>query len=299
MTRIFGVDVTFRSAGDMFTHGFRNAGRDMGVEYRAAQWDDPKLPDLVKSFNPDLLLVIHGRDFTNNHKDRFNQYKTAVWLVDEPYEVDDSASFSGQFDYVFVNDPNTLDRHKNAVYLPTCYDPFRHYDAGLDRKYDVGFIGLGSKTRVRYLREAAKRKMLSYLVGGPWVASLKKFSIGDHKSPAEVAELYQQTKIVINVWRDKHHFNREKIPAYSMNPRIYEALACGALVISEPREEITKVFPGLPTFKGAKELVGLLEYYLDEDQMRESCLAECRARLAGHTYGDRLKTILEACKLTS
>ena len=40
-----------------------------------------------------------------------------------------------------------------------------------------------------------------------------------------------------------------------MNPRIYEALACGALVISEARPEIGQLMPELPVFDTSEELV--------------------------------------------
>ena len=57
--------------------------------------------------------------------------------------------------------------------------------------------------------------------------------------PAEqTAALYRDTAIVVNVFRDRHHFNRAGIAGARMNPRIYEALACGALVISEPRDDL-------------------------------------------------------------
>jgi len=40
-------------------------------------------------------------------------------------------------------------------------------------------------------------------------------------------------------------FNSERIKPYSMNPRVYEALACGAVVVSEARDEVSEMFPEL------------------------------------------------------
>ena len=72
-------------------------------------------------------------------------------------------------------------------------------------------------------------------------------------------------------FREQHHFNREGIEATAMNPRIYEALACGALVISEWRSEIAERVPELPTFKTAEECVELVGSYLrDPDRLRET-----------------------------
>ena len=76
-------------------------------------------------------------------------------------------------------------------------------------------------------------------------------------SPAETAQLYQSTEIVVNVFREIHHFNREKIAATAPNPRVLEALACGALVVSERRAGIGEILPELPQFTSSTELVKL------------------------------------------
>ncbi len=80
--------------------------------------------------------------------------------------------------------------------------------------------------------------------------------VPDHaveKETVATGSIDGDTAIVVNVFRDRHHYNREDLAATSMNPRIYEALACGALVLSEPREEIARVLPELPTFRRRNE----------------------------------------------
>ena len=57
----------------------------------------------------------------------------AVWLVDEPYEVDDTAAWSQRFDLVFLNDAATLARHRHAHALPMAYDPVLYHDPGTPR----------------------------------------------------------------------------------------------------------------------------------------------------------------------
>jgi spore maturation protein CgeB len=77
-----------------------------------------------------------------------------------------------------------------------------------------------------------------------------------------------------------------------MNPRIYEALACGALVVSEWRPEIAELVPELPTFTTEAECVALVAYLLAAPDKAEAIRAACAARLASHTYADRLQTVL-------
>lgn len=294
--RLFIVNYNFLTCGDVFGTGLSNAAKQLQLEHEVALWNDPNLISKVERFRPDLIFVVHGRRFAEKWKGRFKHYKTAVWLVDEPYEVDDTERWSKTFDTVFVNDPNTLTRHPNAHHLPVCFDPVRHRDPGSNRSQAVGFIGGFNETRNQYLNELAKAGKLSYVVGGPWKArAVQQLSVGPRVSPEETTSLYQDTCVVLNVFRDIHHFNRGRVPARSMNPRIYEALACGALVVSEARDEISEVFPELPTFTDTRSLLTTLEQLLANEDASRALLHKSRARLDGHTYADRLATVMKVC----
>jgi hypothetical protein len=292
--KCFIVNYRFLSCGDVFADGLRHAMGELGCQFEEALWDDPQLPDKIERFRPDLVFVVHGRRFVQKWRDRFRSYNTAVWLVDEPYEVDDTSNWSHHFRTVFVNDPNTLRCHRNAHYLPTCYDPNVHRDEGQTRRYNVGFIGGANATREKCLLRLAEAGLLDYVVGGPWQAPLlQRLCLAPNIPSPRAAELYRQTRIIVNVFRETHHFNRHGIPASSMNPRIYEALACGAGVVSEWRPEIEEVFPEVPTFRDAEELVGTAAGVLHDDRRREQLLSATRARLARHTYAGRLRSVID------
>jgi hypothetical protein len=179
--RVFCVTYRFLACGDVFSDGLRHAAEERQIEWAEAPWDDPALPSRIAAFAPDLVLVIHGRRFAR-HKRMFDRYRTAVWLLDEPYEVDDTAVFARVFDRVFVNDPATLDRHQpRGAYLPVCYDPRRHHPGPgeLSRSYDTGFVGGGNPTRERMLGALARAGRLGYVVGGPWTdPDLRRLSRG-------------------------------------------------------------------------------------------------------------------------
>ena len=53
------------------------------------------------------------------------------------------------------------------------------------------------------------------------------------------------TAHLVNVFRDRHHFNRAGIQGRAMNPRVCEALACGALATSEPRDDLVGLRVGV------------------------------------------------------
>ena len=134
---------------------------------------------------------------------------------------------------------------------------------------------------------------MSYVVGGPWKNSrLQQVSLSNNIPAEQTAGLYQQTRLVVNVFRDVHHFNREAIPGWSMNPRIYEALACGALVLSQQRPEVEQEFPELPVFNSDDELVESMREMLGDDAKCDRLLWQCQKRLFTHSYANRLRTIL-------
>ena len=300
--RVFVVNYRFLTCGEVFADGLRHAARALGLAHEDADWDDPQLAERVAAFQPDLLLVVHGRRFAQRWGARLARasgarWHSAVWLVDEPYEVDDTAAWSHQFDTVFVNDPVTLARHagpgRAAHALPMAFDPAHCHGAPGPRRHRVGFIGGSNPTRERMLLRLADADLLSYVVGGPWRAPLlRRLCLAHHVPHAQTAALYRQTDIVVNVFRDQHHFNAQGLAGQSLNPRVVEALACGALVVSEPRSELLRHFPELPVFDGEDALVDTVRRLLRDRGEHDRVLAACRARLDCHRYQDRLQAAL-------
>ena len=294
--KLFFVNYRFLSCGEVFATGLANAARQLGLPHAAAHWDDPALPAKLQAFQPDLLLTVHGRRFAplwRRLRPSLPHTRSAVWLVDEPYEVDDTARWSSAFDAVGLNDPATLPRHANGFALPVCHDPDLHFNPGGPRRWPVGFIGGHNAQRERLLLALAEAGHLSYVVGGPWRSPLlQRLSLGANVPAERTAELYQQTQIVINVFRETHHFNAARTPATTLNPRIHEALACGALVISELRDEITQRLPGLPTFDSPESLQAQVAHFLAHPGQGQRLQAECAARLQGDHYAQRLQCVI-------
>jgi hypothetical protein len=291
---VFFVNYRFLSCGEVFSDGFAHAARDLNLRAESAYWDDAGLEAKIGRFRPDLLFVVHGRGYAQRRGAKPSHSRTAVWLLDEPYEVDDTSGFSRSFGSVFLNDPSSLDRHRNPHFLPVCYDPaVCHYRPG-PRPHRVGFIGGPNPAREAVLKRLSDRGLLSYTAGGPWGdPGVQRLSLGGNIPAVEATNLYKQTQIVVNVFRTTHHFNREHIPGVSMNPRIYEALACGALVVSEWRPEIEILCPELPMFESFEDMVPLVEKLLSDPARYDSLRKACIRRLAGHTYAHRLRRVLE------
>ena len=293
--RVFCVHYRFLSCGTVFETGLREAAQTLGLTSEHAYWDDAQLPEKVRQFQPDLLFVVHGRRFVQRWRDGFRSWRSAVWLLDEPYEVDDTASWSGHFDHVFVNDPASLARHRTAHVLPVAYAPALHHDPGAgERRYRTGFIGGANPSRERLLSGLAGRGLLDYVVGGPWSDTrLRMLTLAENVPAERTAALYRDSQIVLNVFRDRHHYNRAGLAATTMNPRICEALACGALVISEPREALSREVPELPTFSSEAEAAALIEHFLAHPNDLRRTRDACATRLRDATYRQRLKVVMD------
>lgn len=300
--RVLFVQYRFLSCGEVFVEGLAHAADTLALEHRTRFWDDPGLEDELRRFQPDLLFVVHGRRFAPRWAEwraRFPGVKSAVWLVDEPYEVDDTAAWSHHFDAQFLNDPSTRHRHRNAHALPTAHDPQVHHAQGVtSRPHGVVFVGGANPAREAVLLALEEAGLLDVLVGGPWRASALKARARAANVPApHTAVLYQGARIVLNVFREVHHFNRHAEAATAMNPRIHEALACGALVISEPRAEIAERLPELPIFRTPEEAVAQVRRWAADPEGALALQRRCAERLAGDHYAARLATVLQTLGL--
>ena len=100
--RVFFIHYRFLACGDIFRTGLMHAAAALKLNAAEAYWDDPALEEQVRQFNPELLFVVHGHRFSHRWAGLAKQYPSVVWLLDEPYEVDDTSKFSGSFRWVFV-----------------------------------------------------------------------------------------------------------------------------------------------------------------------------------------------------
>jgi hypothetical protein len=299
--KLFGVDYAFQSCGSVFTDGLAHAAARLGLTYQHADSLAPDLVAQVDACRPDLIFVVHGRIAAQRLP--VQPWRSAVWLLDEPYEVDETARWSGRFDQVFVSDPSTLDRHPGAVYLPAAYNPAIHYGQPwtAPRLHAVGFIGGANPRRDAILSALASSGWLSYVVGGPFRDPyVQARTVAQSAPPRVTAQYYRDTDVVINIWRDQHQWNRDARPGVALNPRVYEALACGAMVISEWRPELDLLCPDVPTFRTPGECIdAVADWFAQPLDWRQAVQARAAADLADATYAARLQTVCRTMGLAA
>lgn len=105
----------------------------------------------------------------------------------------------------------------------------------------------------------------------------------------ELPELYSSTKIVLDDTAGP------TLPYGAVNSRVFDAIACGALVLTNNRIGSLELFDGdLPVYENRHELRALLDKYLHDDELRLATAAELRATiLARHTYELRARQLVE------
>lgn len=277
---------------------------------------DASAIERIRELRPDLVLVLNGihafgADLSRELKTLGVQ--TAIWFVDDPYYSDDSGRIAPFYDHVFTHEMSTIpfytDRGVTRLhYLPLAASPrvFRPQRVGPAYHSDVCFIGTGFWNRIAFFDELiplipGKRLVL---IGGLWdrlrhfpkVAAFARLAgVGIEES----ALYYSGASLVLNMHRAPedaaHNRNTQGLPAYSVNPRTFEIAACGAMQLTDVRQDLDSFFtPGseIETYRSSAELADKITYYLQQEEQRQRVARGALYRSRGYTYRNRLQQML-------
>lgn len=164
----------------------------------------------IVKWKPDLVWCHHGRAagnlefLTELHRHRI---ATAVYLCDEPYELDETARWSPLFRFVFTMDPHTVEAHRlsredrtNVFYLPPCADEQKFPLVDYSNRKTTAFF-LGNATLVP---RPSWLEPISRLVDG---ADIRFFGTVHKRDPRWVPHeqhpsFYSSCTVGLNVHRD-------------------------------------------------------------------------------------------------
>ncbi|MFD1178287.1 glycosyltransferase [Paenibacillus puldeungensis] len=275
------------------------------------------LSDLVTGLRPDLVLVLDGMEMPTEQIDavRAKGIPTAVWLTDDPYYTDITVSLASHYDYVFTLERNCVDLYSNAGCAHVHYLPFaaytEHYRPTLSRspvRRNLSFIGSAYWNRVQFLQPIIGELIAhGLMINGIWWDRLPEYpqfqdhiELGKWMGPAETAEVYSGTKIILNLHRSPFeetvNNNTAGILAVSPNPRTFEISACGTLQLVDARDDLALFYtPGkeIETFSSPEELLLKIQFYLTHEQeRREIALRALERTYRDHTYSNRLDELL-------
>jgi spore maturation protein CgeB len=256
----------------------------------------------------DWVILVAGGQFYPEALELLTKagVKIASILTESPYQPDSENGIAYRSTVAFTNERTAVPGF--AKFCPTyywrhAYDPTRHYPGQPTPAcpaHDVVFVGTAWEERIGLL-EAVDWTGIDLGLYGMWDllkrnSPLKPYIKGKITENAQVAALYRNAKIGLNLYRTSMAYGRNVehyTGAESMNPRAYELAACGLFYLSDARAEARETFPFLPTFSNAAELEVLVHAWLAGDDDRRAIAAKLPAAVAGHTFDVRVRQMLD------
>jgi hypothetical protein len=205
------------------------------------------------------------------------------------------------YDLILTSFPHYVERFRkvgiNSEYFKIAFDPSVLGKAGaFEKKYTCTFVGGISpahKTGTLLLEELARHVDIDFF--GYGLETLDKNSLIRHRHHGEVwgLDMYRtllSSKITIN----RHIDVAEN---YANNMRLYEATGCGAMLVTEYKDNLHELFEigkEVVAYKNTEELVELIKYYTKHHDERELIARAGQDRtLSEHTYYNRMVNLID------
>lgn len=227
---------------------------------------------------PDLYLWVDSGQERVAPDTRALPMPKVAYLIDTHVTPQLRLEMARHFDLVFLAQRAQVEAFKaagiaQARWLPLACSPELHAVPEAERHFDFAYVGsfnAEEHDRRRTLLGALAEEFPDSFVGRAW--------------PEDMARIYAQSKIVVNAC-----FNRD------VNMRVFEAMASGALLITDEAEGLEELFTAgehLVVYRDDTELAGLVQHYLEHPEERERIARAGQALvLREHTYAKRLEEI--------
>jgi hypothetical protein len=164
---------------------------------------------------------------------------------------------------------------------------FPEHDAAHER--ELVFVGNSRKVMRRILADLCPTDRDLAIWGGDWEGLVDpSYVAGTHLPNDQVRRAYSSAGLVLN-----DHWDDMREHGFASN-RLYDAVACGALVLSDHIEGLESRFGGaVVTYRSPGELRDLIDHFLAHPEERAARGASGRARvLAHHTFAHRVAELL-------
>ena len=267
-----------------------------------------RLVQIGRRLKPDIALISGGFRILPDtiRKLKRSGTITALWTTDAPIQFRPILESAKAYDHVFCQGTEAITLLSplgvDAKWLPMACDPDHHYPVTLsasERRFyatELAFVGSYYPNRAELLERLTD---FNLGVWGPgWhqltaASPLNACIRGAHTPPDVWRRIYSGSQIVLAVhYRDPDN----RVPVYQASPRIFEAMACGATVLSDDQRDVFDLFEAdrdLIRFSHADELAEKANYYLNDPAACRRIARNGRATvLERHTYAHRIQTLL-------
>ena len=208
------------------------------------------------------------------------------------------------YDLLVTSLPNYLEQFRSmgipASYLPLGFEPRILGLVGLQPKlYDCSFVGGFTpwhSTGTLMLEEAAKRVHIDFFGYGAETLSPASPILASHHGEVWGLDMYRvlmQSKVTIN-----RHIGISG--RYANNMRLYEATGCGAMLLTDRKDNLNDFFQvgkEVVAYDNVEELCSRIAYYRKETEEREGIASLGQSRtLRTHTYQTRMEELIKVVK---
>ena len=241
---------------------------------------DEVLAALPQGWEPDLILLMDESTEPMFLGLEGLDIPLAWYTIDSHLHLHWHQSYAAVFDFVFVAQKDYVpsyewDRSRQIVkWMPLFCDPRRDRFAPLPKLYDLSFVGMVNdrwKPERSQLLGALSEKIPIFISSGDYVT------------------VFNRSKVVLN-----------QCAANDVNFRVFEALACGSLLLTEKVgngfEELFQDRTHLVMYEkgNIEQIVELARHYAAQEQERERIGHNGRETvLRGHTSVHRAQSILD------
>jgi len=265
----------------------------------------------IIEFKPDLFLVSKGElifPSTLNFIRKKLGIKSILWFPDDPQLFERISRYIAKYyDFVFTSSFKSVENYEKigvdkVEYIPFCCDPTFHRNIELTkddkRKFtaDITFVGKFYPEREKVLKALLDYDLKIY--GQNWQFSDKDVRskwTGQAVFGEDLIKVYNASKIVLNI-----HDNEMKYGGMKSNIRSFEAMGCGAFVLSDKPDGIEDIFDidkQIVCFKSKKQLLYFVDYYLENEKEREKIARRGQKRTyKDHTFYNRMKKVISVAE---
>lgn len=254
---------------------------------RGRSWRDDLDQLTAAGWQPRLILNPDGKPWLPEGIETVDA-PTAVFHIDTYVALKRRVQWSAIYDYTFVFHPGFDAAFRDAGtagarLLAHAAERDLFDQPEIERRFDVGWVGRKIRsiygTRDRVLAALSER--------------FKMNDAGRFYTPEEMADVYRASKIVVNISRDDF--------PQDANMRCFEAMAAGALLITQGPSELTALGfeerVHFVTYRDPDDVSGIVADWLSRDVDREAIARRARILVLGeHTYDARVATILETVR---
>jgi GT2 family glycosyltransferase/spore maturation protein CgeB/predicted nucleic acid-binding Zn-ribbon protein len=230
----------------------------------------------------DVAIVIRG---LSRHLPKPGQLNV-LWNISHPADL--GAEECDGYDLVCVASARFAEELRGrtstpVVVLEQATDPALFYrDPSPDYEHDLVYVANSRGVLRPIVRDLLPTERDLAIYGANWDGLIDtRYVVAEHVANEELRKVYSSAKVVLcDHWDDmrEHGF---------VSNRIYDALACGASVISDPVPGL-EAFEGVLTYETPEQLAELVDEVLGTSERPRGQLPE------GNAFSDRVEELLAA-----